>query len=73
MAAMHDLGLPHDIVNVNGGACALGHPIGALGGAGHGHAAERAGKPLNRGVASLLTSAAARPPPSPSNPAELML
>lgn len=31
MAAMHDLGLPHDIVNVNGGACALGHPIGASG------------------------------------------
>ncbi len=31
MAAMHDLGLPHDKVNVNGGACALGHPIGASG------------------------------------------
>lgn len=31
MAAMHDLGLPHDIVNVNGGACALGHPVGASG------------------------------------------
>ena len=31
MAAMHDLGLPHDRVNVNGGACALGHPIGATG------------------------------------------
>lgn len=31
MAAMHDLGLPHDIVNVHGGACALGHPIGASG------------------------------------------
>ncbi len=31
MAAMRDLGLPHDIVNVNGGACALGHPIGASG------------------------------------------
>ncbi|MEM9579438.1 MAG: acetyl-CoA C-acyltransferase [Pseudomonadota bacterium] len=29
MAAMQDLGLPHDKVNVNGGACALGHPIGA--------------------------------------------
>ena len=29
MAAMRDLGLPHDTVNVNGGACALGHPIGA--------------------------------------------
>ncbi len=31
MAAMHDLGLPHDKVNVNGGACALGHPLGASG------------------------------------------
>ncbi len=31
MALMHDLSLSHDIVNVNGGACALGHPIGASG------------------------------------------
>jgi acetyl-CoA C-acetyltransferase len=31
MAAMHDLDLPHDKVNVHGGACALGHPIGASG------------------------------------------
>ena len=31
MAAMKDLNLPHDKVNVNGGACALGHPIGASG------------------------------------------
>jgi len=31
MAAMRDLGLSHDKVNVNGGACALGHPIGATG------------------------------------------
>ncbi|WP_024303253.1 acetyl-CoA C-acetyltransferase [Pseudogulbenkiania sp. MAI-1] len=31
MAAMQELGLPHDKVNVNGGACALGHPIGASG------------------------------------------
>ena len=31
MIAMRDLGLPHDKVNVNGGACALGHPIGASG------------------------------------------
>jgi acetyl-CoA C-acetyltransferase len=31
MALMHDLGLSHNIVNVNGGACALGHPIGASG------------------------------------------
>ena len=31
MAAMKDLHLPHDKVNVHGGACALGHPIGASG------------------------------------------
>jgi acetyl-CoA C-acetyltransferase len=31
MAAMHDLDLPADRVNVHGGACALGHPIGASG------------------------------------------
>ncbi len=31
MAAMHELELPHDKVNVHGGACALGHPIGASG------------------------------------------
>jgi len=31
MASMHDLGLDHARVNVNGGACALGHPIGASG------------------------------------------
>ncbi|HXV22653.1 MAG TPA: acetyl-CoA C-acyltransferase [Alphaproteobacteria bacterium] len=54
MAAMRDLGLPHERVNVNGGACALGHPIGASGArlivtllA----ALQRKG--LNRGVASL--------------------
>ncbi len=31
MALMHDLNLSHEKVNVNGGACALGHPIGASG------------------------------------------
>jgi acetyl-CoA C-acetyltransferase len=31
MAAMHELGLPAEKVNVHGGACALGHPIGASG------------------------------------------
>ncbi len=31
MAAMKDIGIGHDKVNVNGGACALGHPIGASG------------------------------------------
>lgn len=31
MAAMRDVGIPHDKMNVNGGATALGHPIGASG------------------------------------------
>jgi acetyl-CoA C-acetyltransferase len=31
MAAMHDLEIEHGRINVNGGACALGHPIGATG------------------------------------------
>ncbi len=31
MAAMHSLKLPHERVNIHGGACALGHPVGASG------------------------------------------
>ena len=31
MAAMRDLDIPHDKINVHGGACALGHPVGASG------------------------------------------
>ena len=31
MAALHEIGMSHDKLNVNGGACALGHPIGASG------------------------------------------
>jgi len=31
MAAMRDVGIAHEKINVNGGACALGHPIGASG------------------------------------------
>jgi acetyl-CoA C-acetyltransferase len=53
MAAMKDLGLPHAKVNVNGGACALGHPIGATGArliTTLVHALRRRG--LRRGVAS---------------------
>ena len=53
MAAMKDLGLPHDKVNVNGGACAMGHPIGATGArliTTLVHALRRRG--LRRGVAS---------------------
>jgi acetyl-CoA C-acetyltransferase len=54
MAAQRDLGIPPDILNVNGGACALGHPIGATGArlvVTLLHALERHG--LSRGVASL--------------------
>lgn len=31
MVAMRELGIPHEKLNVHGGACALGHPIGASG------------------------------------------
>ena len=31
MAVMKDISIPHDILNVHGGACALGHPVGASG------------------------------------------
>src|SRR3954447_10993323 len=31
MAAMHELDIPHNKINIHGGACALGHPIGASG------------------------------------------
>jgi acetyl-CoA C-acetyltransferase len=54
MAAIHDLGLDHDKVNVNGGACALGHPIGATGArllVTLAHALRTRG--LKRGLASL--------------------
>jgi acetyl-CoA C-acetyltransferase len=54
MIAMRDLGLPHEKVNVNGGACALGHPIGASGArivVTLLHALEKRG--LKRGVAAL--------------------
>lgn len=54
MAAMRDLDIGHDIVNVNGGACALGHPIGASGAriiVTLMHALEKRG--LKKGVAGL--------------------
>jgi acetyl-CoA C-acetyltransferase len=54
MAAMSDLGLDHAKVNVNGGACALGHPIGASGAriiVTLLHALQRRG--LKKGVAGL--------------------
>ncbi len=54
MAAMKDVGIAHDRVNVHGGACALGHPIGATGArilTTLVHALKRHGK--KRGVAAL--------------------
>jgi len=54
MAAMRDLNLPHEKVNVHGGACALGHPIGASGArilVTLLYALEKCG--LQRGIASL--------------------
>jgi acetyl-CoA C-acetyltransferase len=54
MAAMKDLGIDHDKLNVNGGACALGHPIGATGArviVTLAHALQARG--LKRGIASL--------------------
>jgi acetyl-CoA C-acetyltransferase len=54
MVAIAELGVPHDRLNVHGGACALGHPIGASGArivVTLLHALERHG--LKRGVAAL--------------------
>jgi acetyl-CoA C-acetyltransferase len=54
MVAMKDLGLSHEKVNVNGGACSLGHPIGATGArlvTTLVHALKNRGK--KRGIASL--------------------
>jgi acetyl-CoA C-acetyltransferase len=54
MAAMQDLSIPHEKINVHGGACALGHPIGCTGArlvVTLLHALKHAGK--KRGVASL--------------------
>ncbi|HVS10545.1 MAG TPA: acetyl-CoA C-acyltransferase, partial [Planctomycetota bacterium] len=54
MAAMRELGIPHEKLNVNGGACALGHPIGASGArilVTLLHALEEKG--LKRGIAAL--------------------
>jgi acetyl-CoA C-acetyltransferase len=54
MAAQRDLGIDRDRLNINGGACALGHPIGATGArliVTLLHALEA--KNLKRGVAAL--------------------
>ena len=54
MLAMQELGLSHDKVNIHGGACALGHPVGASGAriiVTLIYALQRLGK--QRGIASL--------------------
>ena len=54
MAAAHDIGIPADKLNINGGACAIGHPVGATGArivATLAHSLLRHG--LRRGVAAL--------------------
>jgi len=54
MAVMHDLGIGHDIMNIHGGGCALGHPVGASGAriiVGLINALEKHG--LKRGVAAI--------------------
>ncbi|MBE9555951.1 MAG: acetyl-CoA C-acyltransferase [Proteobacteria bacterium] len=54
MAAMRDLDIPHDKMNVHGGACALGHPVGASGARIMATLmAAMAKYDVNRGVASL--------------------
>lgn len=54
MIAMHELGMSHEVVNVNGGACALGHPIGASGARIIGALINAMGqRGARRGVASL--------------------
>src|SRR3546814_6011733 len=68
MAPMKDLGIPHDRLNVHGGACTLGHPIGASG-------ARRVVTLLNalnarrgtRGVASHGTAGGGAPPTPPES------
>ena len=55
MRFMREMGVPHEKVNVNGGAIALGHPLGATGAMLHGHAGRRARAPrsLKRGLVTL--------------------
>ena len=64
MALMKELKVTHDIVNVNGGACALGHPIGCIGRPHHGHADPRAAgaRPARRAWRRCASAAAKAPP-----------
>ena len=63
MIAMRDLGIPHDKINVHGGATALGHPIGASGARILATLLSRAGDPRRQARRRLASaSAAARRP-----------
>ena len=67
MAAMRDLDLPHDKVNVHGGACALGHPIGASGARILVTLLAALEKYGRTAASPRSASAAAKPPPLPSS------
>jgi acetyl-CoA C-acetyltransferase len=70
VASMKDLGITDEITNVNGGAIALGHPIG-MSGTRIAHAAQRAGPPRWRHRRRrAVRSAAARATPCSSRPSE---
>ena len=65
LAAMRSLGLPHERVNIHGGACALGHPIGASGRAHPGHVCSvrsRTARPAARHGGACVSAAAKRRP-----------
>jgi acetyl-CoA acetyltransferases len=67
MAAMRDLALDHERVNVHGGACALGHPIGAPAPASSSLSSMHWRKRAERAALRRSASAAARPPRLRSN------
>ena len=59
VASMRDLGITDDVVNVNGGAIALGHPVGMSGTRDRAHADQRAAPPRRRRSARPRSAAAA--------------
>lgn len=67
MAPMGDLGIPHDKLNVNGGALALGHPIGCSGARLLVCSTRYRRAEASVGVASLIALVVAKRPPWQSN------
>ena len=67
LAAMRDLGISDDVVNVNGGAIALGHPVGMSGARLVAHARQRAAPPRRRRSARPRCAAAAARATPPSS------